>query len=104
MSHNHEPERAARRHKPALTALAFVLAVALVAFFVFRPGVNEQNEGIATTPPPEGTTLEEATATTEPDRSPATSAADTPLTGTDAPAGTADPAAGDDTPPAPAVN
>ncbi|MDM7458409.1 MAG: hypothetical protein P3W94_003445 [Paracoccus sp. (in: a-proteobacteria)] len=53
MSHNHEPERAARRHKPAMIANALALATALIVFFIFLPGVVEDvGDGIATTPPP----------------------------------------------------
>ena len=58
MSHNdNNPQRSARRHVPALTAIAVVLLAAVVIFLVFRPGTNEENSGIATTPPPEGTPL-----------------------------------------------
>lgn len=50
MSHNTEPGSAAGRHVPALIAIAVALIAAFLAFLVFRPGLNEQNEGIATTP------------------------------------------------------
>lgn len=61
MSHNdNNPQRAASRHRPALIAIAVALLAALVAFLVFMPGTNEQNEGIATTPPPAGTPITEA--------------------------------------------
>ncbi|MDO5647935.1 hypothetical protein [Paracoccus sp. (in: a-proteobacteria)] len=60
MSHNNEPERAAPRHMPAIIAIAVALLVAVLAFVVFRPGADEQNDGIATTPPPAGVTSTEA--------------------------------------------
>lgn len=61
MSFNdNNPQRAARRHTPALIAIAVALMVALVAFLVFTPGVNEQNDGIVTTPPPADTPITEA--------------------------------------------
>ncbi len=64
MSHNdNNPQRSARRHVPALTAIAIVLIAAFVAFIVFRPGTDEQNAGISTTPPPEGTPLTNAEGT-----------------------------------------
>lgn len=50
MSHNSEAPRAASQHKPAIFALIVALLAALIAFMVFRPGLDEQNEGIATTP------------------------------------------------------
>lgn len=53
MSYNdNNPQRAARRHMPAMIALAIALIAAVVAFMVFRPGTAEDNSGIATTPPP----------------------------------------------------
>lgn len=61
MSHNdNNPQRSARRHVPALTALAIVLTAAFLAFMVFRPGMDEQNEGLATTPPPGDTPITNA--------------------------------------------
>lgn len=61
MSHNDDNvQRSASRHRPALIAIAIALLVALIAFFAFRPGTNEQNEGIATTPPPAGTPVTNA--------------------------------------------
>ena len=64
MSHNdNNLQRSARRHVPALTAIAVVLLAAVVIFLVFRPGTNEENSGIATTPPPEGTPLTDAEGT-----------------------------------------
>ncbi|WP_374303779.1 hypothetical protein [Paracoccus sp. (in: a-proteobacteria)] len=64
MSHNdNNVQRSASRHKPALIAIAFVLIAAFLAFMVFRPGVDEQNEGLATTPPPAGTPVTNAEGT-----------------------------------------
>lgn len=61
MSHNdNNVQRSASRHKPALIALAIALLAAFLAFMVFRPGVEEQNEGLATTPPPAGTPITNA--------------------------------------------
>lgn len=61
MSHNdNNPQRSASRHKPALIALAIALLAALLAFFVFRPGIDDQNDGIATTPPPGETPITNA--------------------------------------------
>lgn len=52
MSHNdNNPERSARRHSPALLAIAVALIVAAIAYFVLIPGAPD-NDGIATTPPP----------------------------------------------------
>ncbi|MDP5307696.1 hypothetical protein [Paracoccus spongiarum] len=64
MSHNeHRPETAARNHRPAIIAIAVALLVAVIAYFVFLPGIDEQNEGIATTPPPAESTLSDAEGT-----------------------------------------
>lgn len=64
MSHNdNNVQRSASRHKPALIALAIALLAAFLAFMVFRPGVEEQNQGLATTPPPAGTPVTEAEGT-----------------------------------------
>lgn len=53
MSHNdNNPQRSANRHRPALIAIVVALLAVILAFLVFRPGMNEQNDGIATTPPP----------------------------------------------------
>lgn len=53
MSHNsNDVGQSANRHRPAIIAIVVVLLAVLVAFLVFRPGLNEQNAGIATTPPP----------------------------------------------------
>lgn len=61
MSHNHEPPKAASRHKPALIAIAIAMLAALIAFMVFRPGVEDDGgDGIATTPPPAEVTSTEA--------------------------------------------
>lgn len=64
MSHNNDNiEREARRHNPALIAIVVALAVAAVVYFVFVLGADEQNEGVATTPPPADATLTEAEGT-----------------------------------------
>ncbi|MFN3276668.1 MAG: hypothetical protein ACK41U_18595 [Paracoccus sp. (in: a-proteobacteria)] len=64
MSHNYEPEKAARRHKPAIIGIIVALLVALAAFLVFSPGaVEDGGDGIATTPPPAGVTSTEAAGT-----------------------------------------
>ncbi|WP_265501865.1 hypothetical protein [Paracoccus beibuensis] len=94
MSHNHEPERAAPRHKPAIIAIIFVLAVALVAFLVFTPGADENNDGIATTEPPAGTTVTEAEGTELGEGAPVVSDAETPAANTQSPVGAADLPAG----------
>lgn len=52
MSHNTDPNREASRHKPALMAMAVALLTVIVLFLVLRPGWNEDDAGIATTPPP----------------------------------------------------
>lgn len=70
MSHNdNRPERSARRHKPALIAIAVALLVAAIAFLFFIPGAPDQ-DGIATTPPPAGTTSTEAEGTDADDAAP----------------------------------
>ena len=64
MSHNdNNPQRSASRHKPALIAIAIALLAAFLAFMVFRPGMDDQNEGIATTPPPAETPITNAEGT-----------------------------------------
>ena len=64
MSHNDDnPQRSASRHKPALIAIAIALLAAFLAFVVFRPGTNEQNQGLATTPPPAETPITNAEGT-----------------------------------------
>lgn len=65
MSHNTDPHTAAKNHRPAIIGIALALMVALVVFLVFRPGINEQNQGIATTPPPSGTINETVSGTPE---------------------------------------
>ena len=63
MSHNdNKPERSAPRHNPALIAIAVAVVVAILAFVVLIPGAPEE-DGIATTAPPEGTTSTEAEGT-----------------------------------------
>lgn len=85
MSHNHEPPKAASRHKPALIAIAAALLAALIAFMVFRPGVVEEGgDGIANTPPPADVTTTEAEGLEEQTAPPVTSDA---LTSEPAPAG-----------------
>lgn len=94
MSHNHEPERAARRHKPAIIAIALALLVALIAFWVFRPGVPEEGgDGLATTAPPAGLPVTEAEGTEDQTAPPVTPGADTPADA-GVPAGTVDPPSG----------
>ncbi|MDM7457832.1 MAG: hypothetical protein P3W94_000420 [Paracoccus sp. (in: a-proteobacteria)] len=79
MSHNHEPERAAGRHKPALIAIAIALATALVVFFVFQPGVIEEGgDGIATTPPPADVSTATVEGTEEDPADPVAPDAETP--------------------------
>ena len=106
MSYNHEnPEKAARKHKPALIAIALALLVAAVVFFVFTPGADEQNDGIATTPPPAGTPVTDAEGLGEDVGAPTTPGAETPADGATGPVGTAARPAGEDAPaeaPAPA--
>jgi hypothetical protein len=64
MSHNdNNVQRSASRHRPALIALAIAVLAAFLAFVVFRPGTEEQNEGIATTPPPAETPITNAEGT-----------------------------------------
>lgn len=64
MSHNdNNPQRSASRHKPALIAIAIALLVAFLAFMVFSPGMDEQNDGIATTPPPADAPITDAEGT-----------------------------------------
>lgn len=78
MSHNTEPGPAATRHKPAIIAIVVALLVALVAFMVFQPGVDEESAGIATTAPPAGVTMSEADGRGEDVAPPVTPGADTP--------------------------
>ncbi|MBU2958157.1 hypothetical protein Q4511_05050 [Paracoccus sp. 1_MG-2023] len=62
MSYNNEdPDKSARRHKPAIIAIVAMLALVLVITLVMRPGTEPTEEtGIATTAPPEGTPVEDA--------------------------------------------
>lgn len=61
MSHNEEDvTRSASKHRPAIIGIVVALVVAVLAYFVFLPGTNEQDEGIATTPPPAGTPITDA--------------------------------------------
>ncbi|MBK4217050.1 hypothetical protein JJJ17_14045 [Paracoccus caeni] len=53
----------ARRHRPAIIAIVIALVVAVLAFLILSPGADEQNDGIATTEPPAGTTLTPAEGT-----------------------------------------
>ncbi|WP_147482373.1 hypothetical protein [Paracoccus siganidrum] len=70
MSHNDNvPERSAWRHRPALIAIVVALVVAALAFLVFIPG-SPEDDGIATTPPPAGTTSTEAEGTEDPATAP----------------------------------
>lgn len=52
-----DPEEAVRNHRPAIIAIILAVVVAILAYFVFTPGMDEQNDGIATTPPPAGTPI-----------------------------------------------
>ncbi|MFN4061093.1 MAG: hypothetical protein ACK4IA_10110 [Paracoccus hibiscisoli] len=100
MSYNHnDPEKAARKHKPAIIAIVVALAVAVLAFLVFAPGANEQNDGIATTPPPAGTPMSDAEGLGAP-ADPVTPDANTPANAATGPVGTADQPAGAETAPA----
>ena len=95
MSYNHnDPEKAARNHKPAIIAIVVALAVAVLAFLVFTPGANEQNDGIATTPPPADVPLSDADGLGAPVGDPVTPGADTPADAATGPVGTADQPAG----------
>ncbi|MGP9804574.1 hypothetical protein [Paracoccus sp. NSM] len=79
MSHNHEPPKAASRHKPALIAIAVALLAALIAFMVFRPGVvDDGGDGIANTAPPASVPTTEAAGREEETAPPVTSDALTP--------------------------
>lgn len=98
MSHNHEPEKAARNHKPAIIAIIAALVLAALVFFVFTPGVNEQEDGIATTAPPGDTPISDAEGLGEDVAEPITPGADTPADATTGPTGTADRPAGEATP------
>lgn len=98
MSHNHEPEKAARNHKPAIIAIIVALVAAVIVFFVFTPGVDEQNDGITTTAPEAGVPIPEAEGLGQDVGEPVTPGADTPADGTTAPAGTADQPAGANAP------
>lgn len=94
MSHNHEPDKAARRHKPAIIAIAIALLAALLAFWVFRPGVPEEGgDGLANTPPPADMPLGDAEGRSDQTEPPVTPGANTPA---DAgiPSGTVDPPSG----------
>ena len=79
MSHNHEPDKAARRHKPAIIAIAIALLAALLAFWVFRPGVPEEGgDGLANTPPPASMPLGDAEGRSDETAPPVTPGANTP--------------------------
>ncbi len=100
MSYNHnDPEKAARKHKPAIIAIIVALAVAVLAFLVFAPGADEQNDGIATTPPPAGTPMSDAEGLGGA-ADPVAPGADTPADAATGPVGTADQPAGAETAPA----
>lgn len=46
MSHNdNNPERSARRHSPALWAIAVAIGLAVVAFLLFAPMGGDEPEG-----------------------------------------------------------
>ena len=94
MSHNHEPERAAPRHKPAIIAIIVALAVALVAFLVFTPGADEVDDGIVMTEPPGDLPVTDAAGTTLGEGDPVTSDAETPAAANPGPVGAEDLPAG----------
>lgn len=52
--------RSARRHRPALIAIAVAILVSVLAFLVFRPGVEKSDDGVTQTPPPAGVPLTDA--------------------------------------------
>ena len=60
MSYNsNDPERAAKRHTPAIIGIVVAVLAAVVLFFVFQPGApNEGGDGIATTAPDDATLTE----------------------------------------------
>lgn len=61
MSFNsNDPGRSARRHRPALIAIAVAILVAVIAFLVFSPGVEKADDGVTQTPPPAGVPLTDA--------------------------------------------
>ncbi|MCF3972802.1 hypothetical protein [Paracoccus salsus] len=61
MSFNNEnPKTSAKNHRPAIIGIVVALLVAVIAFLLFMPGADEQNEGIVTTPPPGDTALTDA--------------------------------------------
>lgn len=94
MSHNHEPDKAARRHKPAIIAIAVALLAALLAFWIFRPGVPEEGgDGLANTPPPASMPLGDAEGRSDETAPPVTPSANTPAD-SGVPAGTVDPPSG----------
>ncbi|WCR11710.1 hypothetical protein JHW45_04870 [Paracoccus stylophorae] len=82
MSYNeNDPGRSASKHRPALIGIAVAIIAAIVAYLVFLPGTDEQNEGIATTAPPADTAVSEASGTdagSTPDIAPEGSAPVTP--------------------------
>lgn len=95
---NEDPKKSATRHKPAILAIIVALIVAVLVFFAFTPGVDEQNEGIATTAPPGDTPISDAEGLGE-DVAPTVSpGADTPADGTTGPVGSADQPADEITP------
>lgn len=99
MSYNHnDPEKAARKHKPAIIAIIVALVVAGLAFLVFSPGADEQNDGIATTAPPGDTPVSDAEGLGQDTGAPTTPGGNTPADGATGPVGTADLPAGTDAP------
>ncbi|MCS5601137.1 MAG: hypothetical protein ABGW82_00510 [Paracoccus sp. (in: a-proteobacteria)] len=85
MSHNdNDPGRSARNHRPAVIAIVLALIVAALAWWLFLPGVNEGDDGIATTEPPQGTPVTQAEGVSNPDAA-AAPAAGTEGAATDSP-------------------